>query len=74
MTTFRPRKSKSGPIVAGFSASPLNSNSPEFFCRYSSIIIIIIIIINHLLISNAHITQEWQLIVNTAMTENQRFF
>jgi hypothetical protein len=23
-----------------------------------------------LLISNAHITQEWQLIVNTAMTEN----
>ena len=34
----------------------------------------IIIIINHLLISNAHITQEWQLIVNTAMTENQRFF
>ncbi len=39
-----------------------------------SIIIIIIIILNHLLISNAHITQEWQLIVNTAMTENQRFF
>ena len=37
-------------------------------------LIIIIIIINHLLISNAHITQEWQLIVNTAMTENQRFF
>ena len=26
------------------------------------------------MISNAHITQEWQLIVNTAMTENQRFF
>jgi hypothetical protein len=37
-------------------------------------LIIIIIIINHLLISNAHITEEWQLIVNTAMTENQRFF
>ncbi len=37
-----------------------------------SLIVIIIIIINHLLISNAHITQEWQLI--TAMTENQRFF
>jgi hypothetical protein len=23
--------------------------------------------------SNAHITQEWQLIVNTAITENQMF-
>ena len=32
------------------------------------------IVVNHLLISNAHITQEWQLIVNTVMTENQRFF
>jgi hypothetical protein len=30
-------------------------------------------IINHLLISNAHITQEWQLIGNTAMAENPRF-
>ena len=28
---------------------------------------------NHLLISNAHSTQEWNLIVNTDMTENQRF-
>jgi hypothetical protein len=34
---------------------------------------IIIILANHLLNSNAHITQEWQLIVSTAMTENQRF-
>jgi hypothetical protein len=48
----------------------------HLFVRLSrfSFTIIIIIIINHLLISNAHITQEWQLIVNTAMTENQRFF
>ncbi len=28
-------------------------------------------IINYLLISNAHIIQEWQCIVNTATTENQ---
>jgi hypothetical protein len=35
---------------------------------------LIFIIINQLLISNAHITQEWQLIVNTPTTENQRFF
>jgi len=31
-----------------------------------------IIKINHLLISDAPITQEWQLIVNAAVTENQR--
>jgi hypothetical protein len=28
---------------------------------------------NHLLISNAHLTQEGHLIANTAVTENQRF-
>ena len=33
-----------------------------------------LVLIINLLIKNAHITQEWQLIVNTAMTENQRFF
>jgi hypothetical protein len=33
----------------------------------------IILVIDHLLISNSNITQEWPLIVNTAMTENQRF-
>ncbi len=32
----------------------------------------LIIIIKNLLISNAYIIQEWQFIVNTAMTENWR--
>jgi hypothetical protein len=35
---------------------------------------LIFIIINQLLILNAHITQEWQLIVNTPTTVNQIFF
>ncbi len=30
--------------------------------------------INHLLISNEPSTQEWNLIVNTAICKNQRFF
>ena len=34
---------------------------------------LVIILINHLLISNAHITQEWQLFVNTAMTQIRYF-
>jgi hypothetical protein len=33
----------------------------------------ILIAIKHLLISNAHRTQEWQPIVNTAMTKIQIF-